>query len=281
MRSLPLSRVLASTPLAPIRGSVKSPGGGVALTRSLLSVNRLRGHLPSDEARGLKREARNKSKATRTREACTVDIAITRHYPPHAAGPSRRRRVPPACELHFPETSMATSPSPVKRLTTYWKIEAGNAVFIPALAVYLVLKSGGRISTALVLSGLACSFLLVIGTIVLRMMLRKARGEADAIADRIPLLARMRWPAIALCVAAAVANGTEWLRGGLELSAQCLAPAVLLLLAVLEYVNYYHFQLQHFDHAPDWQRLIAGRGFRRSHLAREIERWKRETRPDA
>lgn len=176
---------------------------------------------------------------------------------------------------------MANSPSPVRRLTTYWKIEAGNAVFIPALAVYLVLKSGGRISTALVLSGLACSFLLVIGTIVLRMMLRKARGEANAISDRIPLLVRMRWPGIALCVAAAVANGTEWLSSGLELSAQSLAPAVLLLLAVLEYVNYYHFQLQHFDHAPDWQRLVSGRGFRPSHLAREIERWKREQRRDA
>ena len=176
---------------------------------------------------------------------------------------------------------MASSPSPVRRLETYWKIEASNAVFIPALAVYLVLTSGGRISTALVLSGLACSFLLVIGTIVLRMMLCKARGEPNAIADRIPLLVRMRWPAIALCVAAAVANGTEWLGSGLELSAQCLAPAVLLLLAVLEYVNYYHVQLQHFDHAPDWQRLVSGRGFRRSQLAREIDRWQREQRRDA
>ncbi len=79
---------------------------------------------------------------------------------------------------------MANSPSPVRRLTTYWKIEAGNALLIPALAAYLVLKSGGRISTALVLSGLACSFLLVIGTIVLRMMLRKARGQANAIAGQ-------------------------------------------------------------------------------------------------
>ena len=171
---------------------------------------------------------------------------------------------------------MATSPSPVRRLTTYWKIEAGNAVFIPALAVYLVLKSGGTISTALVLSGLACSFLLVIGTIVLRMMLRKARGEANATEDRIPLLIWMRWPAIALCVAAAVAIGAEWINGSPELSAQFVVPAVLLLLAVLEYINYYHIQLQHFDHARDWQRLVSGRGFRRSHLAREIERWKRE-----
>ena len=148
--------------------------------------------------------------------------------------------------------------------------------FIPALAVYLVLKSGGRISAALVLSGLACSLLLLIGTIVLRMLLRKARGEANATADRIPLLLRMRWPAIALCVAAAVANGAEWLSGSLELFAQYLAPAVLLLLAVLDYVNYYHVQLQHFNHATDWQRLISGRGFRRSHRTRKIECWKRE-----
>ncbi len=176
---------------------------------------------------------------------------------------------------------MTTSTSPVRRLTTYWKIEAANALLIPTLAAYLVLKSGGRISTALVLSGLACSFLLVIGTIVLRMMLLKARGETNAIADRIPLLVRMRWPAIALCVAAAIANGAEWLGRGAELSAQCLAPAVLLLLAVLEYINYYHLQLQHFDHAPDWQRLVSGRGFRRSHLAREIDRWKRGQRRNA
>jgi hypothetical protein len=105
-----------------------------------------------------------------------------------------------------------------------------------------------------------------------------ARGEARANADWIPLLARMRWPAIGLCVAAAVANGAEWISGNAGLSAQFVAPAVLLLLAVLEYINYYHVQLQHFDHAPDWQRLVSGRGFRRSHLAREIERWKREQR---
>ncbi len=56
----------------------------------------------------------------------------------------------------------------------------------------------------------------------------------------------------------------------------CSRP--LLLLAVLEYINYYHVPLQHFDHAPDWQRLVSGRWFRRSHLAREIERRKRDQR---
>ena len=128
----------------------------------------------------------------------------------------------------------------------------------------------------LVLSGLPRSFLLVIRTVVLRMMLRAARGEENATAGRIPLPAGMRWPAIGLCVAAAVAVGSEGLRGSPKPSPQYVAPALMLLLAVLEYLNYDHVQLPRFDHAPDGRRLVSGRGLRRSHLAREIERWKRE-----
>ena len=173
---------------------------------------------------------------------------------------------------------MRSDSAPIRRLTNYWKIEAGNAVLIPAIAVYFVLRSGATITPALVLSGLACSFLLVIGTIVLRMMLRKARGEPNPTKGRIALLAWMRWPAIGLCIAAAVALGAQCIADGVQLDAWFVAPAILLLLAVLEYINYYHFQLQHFDHAPDWQRLVSGRGFRRSHLAREIDRWKRGRR---
>ena len=47
---------------------------------------------------------------------------------------------------------------------------------------------------------------------------------------------------------------------------------VAALLAVLEYVNYYHRQLQHFDNASDWRRLLAGRGFRPSQLSRDLVR---------
>jgi hypothetical protein len=46
-------------------------------------------------------------------------------------------------------------------------------------------------------------------------------------------------------------------------------------LAILEYINYYHYQLQHFDHAADFARLLSGRGFRRSHLSKAIAAWKR------
>jgi hypothetical protein len=43
------------------------------------------------------------------------------------------------------------------------------------------------------------------------------------------------------------------------------------LLAVLEYVNYYHVQLNHFDNAADFRRLLSGKGFRKPHLARLVE----------
>jgi hypothetical protein len=50
------------------------------------------------------------------------------------------------------------------------------------------------------------------------------------------------------------------------------------LLAILEFVNYYHVQLQHFDHAEDFQRLLAGKGFRRSHLSKSIRAYRQRIR---
>ena len=41
-------------------------------------------------------------------------------------------------------------------------------------------------------------------------------------------------------------------------------------LAALEYVNYYKFQVQHFDNWADFKRLMTGRGFRKAHMARDI-----------
>jgi hypothetical protein len=49
-----------------------------------------------------------------------------------------------------------------------------------------------------------------------------------------------------------------------------IAAAVLILLAALEYVNYYHRQLQHFDCWSDFKRLISTRQLRPSHMARDL-----------
>ncbi len=41
-------------------------------------------------------------------------------------------------------------------------------------------------------------------------------------------------------------------------------------LATLEYVNYFHVQLQNFDHAADIKRLTNGGGLRRAHMAKDL-----------
>jgi hypothetical protein len=43
---------------------------------------------------------------------------------------------------------------------------------------------------------------------------------------------------------------------------------------VLEYINYYVVQLQHFDHASDFKRLLSGRGFREAHLAKALRAYR-------
>jgi hypothetical protein len=50
-----------------------------------------------------------------------------------------------------------------------------------------------------------------------------------------------------------------------------IAATACAVLAALEYVNYYHRQLQHFDNWADFKRLIAGKGFRKSWMARDLD----------
>ena len=78
---------------------------------------------------------------------------------------------------------------------------------------------------------------------------------------------------VLLTAGAVVAAGVALLEHGFDAAA--IATLVLTALAVLEYVNYYKIQLQHFDHAPDFKRVMQGRGFRKAHMARELEAWRR------
>lgn len=72
-------------------------------------------------------------------------------------------------------------------------------------------------------------------------------------------------------VATAIASWfAPWLSNGL---ADRIVASVAATLAALEYVNYYRRQLQHFDHAADFRRLKEGRGFRKSQLRSDLERF--------
>lgn len=84
-----------------------------------------------------------------------------------------------------------------------------------------------------------------------------------------------RWPAITLSTLAGVLTAIEAIQTLPNYKASLIAASLYFLLAVLEYVNYYHVQLQHFDHSEDFKRLMSGNSFRQSHLAKGIAAWQR------
>ena len=127
--------------------------------------------------------------------------------------------------------------------------------------------AAGALSLAVV------ALLLLVGGAYWYAVLKRAQGDPAPfatvlrVADRtepasIALLA-LAWIATAVALAA---HGWTW-----PVIAACVCSA----LGTLEYVNYYRVQLQHFDHADDFKRLLTGRGFRKAHLARDLAAFRR------
>jgi len=57
-----------------------------------------------------------------------------------------------------------------------------------------------------------------------------------------------------------------------------VAATFAAVMAVLEYINYYHRQIQHFDHMSDFKRLIKGRGFRPAQMNQDLKSWRNKRR---
>lgn len=151
-------------------------------------------------------------------------------------------------------------------------MEAGNAFLLPAFAVGFVLWAGGAIDAVFVLANLSCAILLVIGALYWRAVLMRLQGRPQALVFWLPRLASAEAVSLALSVVATLAVLFAVATSGW--TPQNIASAVLSALALLEYVNYYQIQLQHFDNGADLKRLLSGRGFRRAHMAREIAAWR-------
>jgi hypothetical protein len=162
----------------------------------------------------------------------------------------------------------------IRRLTSYWRMELGNAVLVPGAAFVLVLTAGGAVSWPSVLAALTCAALLVVGALAWRMELSNVQGKPQVARYWTPILARLQMPMLLLSLAACGATVWRLASWGDLWSPDAIAAAALATLATLEYVNYYHVQLQHFDNTADFKRLVSGKGFRRAHLARAIDAWK-------
>lgn len=157
----------------------------------------------------------------------------------------------------------------LKRLDPYWKMEAGNVVAIPA-AVFLL--SSGKLGWVTLLPLAAVVLLLVIGALYWRGKVQQLRGEPGDFPGMLRWIARLHMPALVLTLAGCAAALVGWMRPEWSAgSADRYAATACAILAVLEYVNYYHRQLQHFDNREDFRRMLAGKGFRKSWMARDLE----------
>ena len=155
-----------------------------------------------------------------------------------------------------------------KRLGSYWQMEAVSAILIPGV---MLLLSSGKLSLASYFAMVPMVIMLIIGAAYWRSKYRQLTLTKHDVRTLLKRIAAWKLPALALSLLACVLAGMLWLfpqhSAGL---ADRVVASVAALLALLEYVNYYHRQLQHFDNMADFKRLLAGKGVRRSQMAADL-----------
>ena len=132
-----------------------------------------------------------------------------------------------------------------RHLTQYWKIEAANVLLMPVLGCAM-LGSGGVVPDGAAIAGMAaCSLLLIIGAAAWRLALAGLDGDTSLANRLTAACARAEWPSLAVLVGATLLAAASVFNGGWRPNS--FAAAGFTLLGWLEYVNYYHVQLQNFD----------------------------------
>lgn len=160
-----------------------------------------------------------------------------------------------------------------RRLSGYWKMEAGNVLLMP---VILLMVARWNPSWVTLVSFIPMMLLLVIGAYYWRAKLKQLEDRSYDLSGVMRVISLSQGPALILTLVAGGAVIYAWMRpdvfkNGWDQGAATFAA----MLALLEYVNYYHRQLQHFDHGPDFKRLLSGKGLRPSQMARDLKTYRR------
>lgn len=155
-----------------------------------------------------------------------------------------------------------------KRLAWYWKMEASGILLFPALMFWY---SNFQLGWPAAIASVPMILILALGAAYWRGKLHQLTHPGFEFEKWLRAISLLQTPALVLTLAGILAAGTAWvfpqISAGLADRVSATGAAAL---AALEYVNYYHRQLQHFDHLPDFRRLLGGHGFRRSQLAGDL-----------
>ena len=155
-----------------------------------------------------------------------------------------------------------------RRLIPYWKMEAWSAVLIPALVIWSAPPHTAAETAAAIFSLFAVSLQLVVGARYWFVVVKRMLGNQSPVVSLMRILDRVQLPLVFLV-------GISWIVTVHALvvvgwSGAVIAAFICSGLETLEYVNYFHLQLQNFDHAPDIKRLMNGGGLRRAHMAKDL-----------
>jgi hypothetical protein len=158
----------------------------------------------------------------------------------------------------------------IHRLRYLWTFELFDSFFLPAV-VALSLRWTGRPLGPIFWGGaLLCSWLLWQGAAYWYLKLRAVRAREPFPTKLLPVYAALRrvsWALLALAPLAWLA--TALLGAPPRLGLDGVVGFLLYLLAVLEQINYYHWQLM-YDNRADLAYLRGHRRLKRGAIAREL-----------
>lgn len=161
-------------------------------------------------------------------------------------------------------------PKVARRLSAYWKMEAGNVLLLPA---FMLVMARGNLGWATALACIPMLLLLAIGAAYWRAKFKQLTEPGFQIERTLRVIGKLQPVALALTLLSIIPAVGVWAAPQFAIGrGDQIAASFASLLAVLEYVNYYHRQLQHFDNLADFRRLGSGTGFRRSQMARDLDR---------
>lgn len=170
---------------------------------------------------------------------------------------------------------MQTGGRVARRLAWYWQVEVANAVLVPVFVLFLTRVYGDGPGWATLVVLLPVIGLLVIGGLYWRGKLHELRGDGRVLDTVLALADRTQRPLLVLTALSLLLGVGGFLLpfAGSD-AANRWAALIASLLALAEYVNYYHRQLQHFDNWPDFRRLMTGKGFRPAKMAVDLAAWR-------
>ena len=162
------------------------------------------------------------------------------------------------------------------RLRGYWQMEAANVVLVPVSTCIVVWSFDGAVDLVLALSLVANAVLLTIGACYWRITLLRIEGDTAPFARWLPRIGKLQPLAQLVTALTCAATTADVVLGDGSWPAQRIASVAMSVLCLLEYVNYYHLQLQYFDNAADFNALIRTGRLKRAHLARDLADMRRE-----